>query len=71
MAAIIATLLRVAAGMGLAWTVDKFVPEPPVPKTGISGWPMLRKAITIVVLTIGTMLTVFVGKKLGIKILKK
>jgi len=71
MGAIIATFLRVTCGMALAWIIDKFVPDPPVPKTGLSAFPMLRLIITAVVMTVGVLVVMFVGKKLGIKILKK
>jgi hypothetical protein len=71
MGTILATLLRVCAGLGLGWAVDKFIPDPPAPKTGLSGMPVLRLVIIAVVVTIGILLIAFVGKKLGIKILNK
>ena len=65
------TVIRIFAGLGLGWLVDKFIPDPPVPKTGLSSMPILKLVIIAVVAVIGGLLVVFVGKKLGISILKK
>lgn len=77
MSAILATLLRISAGLGLGYIIDKFIPDPkppaPVPiyKTGLSAWNPLKILVLAVIITIGGMVLLFVGKKLNIKLLKK
>jgi F0F1-type ATP synthase assembly protein I len=70
MGAIFGTIARILAGIGLAWLVDKFVPDPPVPKTEVSTWGIMKIVVLVVSIAAGALVLAFIGRKLKIKLLK-
>lgn len=70
MSIIISTLLRILAGMGIAWGFDKVLPDKVPDYQPVFPGFNLKTVFLVVAMLAGALLLVFLGKKFKIKIFK-